>query len=141
MTNRDSSALPQTFYMNPFDPGIPKATDTINFGTTLVTLLGPVPQGRVYRVFDIDLYNKSVGTLTMQCQFIKDAGSGTVLPFASVSTLLGTGYRAPYLAKGVRFFETPIITMEFDDMLKVKTLTVPVTLNPTAVASYWDLPV
>ncbi len=132
--------------MEPGFPGIPKATKVIAFpgSPTVTTILGPVPKGRVYRVFDVDFRNASAGIEVLILSLVKDNGSGDSISFQGtlgVATLISV--RSPQLAVGfgtLGQFIIPDFVLEFDDVLRATTTTGISGSSPTAKCSYWDLP-
>ncbi len=140
-----TDAIPRVIYANPYDPGTERTTLTVEFDDSagFTTFLGPVPQGRVYRVYDIDLENASSGTLVFNMRMAKDNGSGGKMGFPLVSVFTLRNVRMPltkHLNPATGLFLTPILTMEFDDILQVKSTTAPATTDPNIRASYWDIP-
>ena len=123
---------------------IPHATKIILVDhTAYTTVLGPVPRGRVYRVFDVNATNSSTTTHIFSMRQVKDNGSGFAFGFRPVSLLLGASARLPesYVAIGATntdHMKPWTFVMEFNDILQVQLDVAWSIAQPRVRCSYWE---
>lgn len=135
-------SIPAQRFENPFG-GVLRTTDRFTVNTTFATVLGPVPSGRVYRVFNVDCTNLDTLTTAFKAITIQDNGAGHTFFFRTTrSVVVGDGRRFPDMpltvGGNVHDFEIVPFHMEFDDIFQMGSTTIPTASGFTVKISYWD---